>query len=145
MAGDTLSTNRFGVELGGVPVKSVKKISGMVVEQEVVETNQMTPTGQPMNSKQPGMTKGGQVTLTKGLDQDDALTKWIDQTYGKGDVEGARKNLTIEYKKPNGDTIRRVDLVNSWVSKWNPPDLDAGQSASAEETVTIEFERIEPK
>jgi phage tail-like protein len=140
--GDTLATHRFGVQLGGVTVESVKEISGLVVEQDVVETMQVSAQGQPMNKKQPGAHKGGEVTITRGMDPSTAFSEWIKKTLN-GDVDSARQNLTIEIMDPDGNTVRRMQLFDAWVSKWEGPNLSATQSSGAEEKATITFERIE--
>jgi phage tail-like protein len=141
--GDTLATHRFGVQLGGVTVESVKEITDLVVEQDVVENMQVSPQGKLINTKQPGAHKGGEVTITRGLDPSPAFTDWLNKTIGDGDVDSARENLTIEIMDPKGSTVRRMQLFNAWVSKWNGPSLNATQSAGAEEKATITFERIE--
>ncbi|MBQ0925447.1 MULTISPECIES: phage tail protein [Saccharopolyspora] len=141
--GDTLSTHRFGVQLGGVTVESVKEVSGLTVEQDVVETQQVTPTGELFTKKQPGGQKGGEVTITRGLDKSTEFTKWIQKTLLDGDVESARENLTIEIQDTKGESVRRMQLYDAWVSKWEGPGFSAGESSAATEQVTIVFERIE--
>ncbi|HEX6356350.1 phage tail protein [Actinophytocola sp.] len=141
--GDTLATHRFGVQLGGVTVESIKEVSGLTVEQDVVETQQVTDRGKPINKKQPGGHKGGEVTITRGMDKSPEFTDWINKTLLNGDVEDARQNLTIEVQDPKGDTVRRMQLFDAWVSKWEGPGLNATQSAGADEKATITFERIE--
>ncbi|GAB2683973.1 phage tail protein [Saccharopolyspora gloriosae] len=141
--GDSLSVHRFGVQLGGVTVESIKEISGLVVEQDVVETQQVTDTGKMMNKKQPGGHKGGEVTITRGMDKSSEFTEWIKKTINDGEVEDARENLTIEVMEPNGSTVRRIQLYDAWISKWEGPDLNAGESNAATEKATVTFERIE--
>ncbi|WP_243788785.1 phage tail protein [Saccharopolyspora gloriosae] len=141
--GDSLSVHRFGVQLGGVTVESIKEISGLVVEQDVVETQQVTDTGKMMNKKQPGGHKGGEVTITRGMDKSSEFTEWIKKTLNDGEVEDARENLTIEVMEPNGSTVRRIQLYDAWISKWEGPDLNAGESNAATEKATVTFERIE--
>ncbi|MFI0466245.1 MULTISPECIES: phage tail protein [Saccharopolyspora] len=141
--GDSLATHRFGVQLGGITVESVKEISGLTVEQDVIETQQVTPTGERINKKQPGGQKGGEVTITRGMDQSAEFTDWIKKTLLDGNVEVARENLTIEIQDSKGETVRRMQLFDAWVSKWEGPSLTAGESQAATEKATITFERIE--
>ena len=141
--GDTLATHRFGVQLGGVTVESIKDLSPVTVEQDVVETQQVTDRGKPINKKQPGGHKGGEVTITRGMDKSPEFTDWINKTLLNGNVEDARQNLTIEIQDPKGETVRRIQLFDAWVSKWEGPGLNATQSTGAEEKATITFERIE--
>jgi phage tail-like protein len=93
--------------------------------------------------KQPGGFKGGEVTLTRGLDQSTALSDWINETLNNGAVQAARQNLTIEIMDTQGNTVRRIQLMNAWASKWEGPALKAGDSTAATEQVTITFEDIQ--
>ena len=140
--GDALSTHLFGVQLGGYLVESIQEVSGMTVEEDVVETKQVTPDGKPLIRKQPGARKGGEVTITRGLDKSSQFTEWIKETLNKGAVEAARQNLTIEIKDTQGETVRRIQLMQGWASKWEGPSLKAGESTAATEKVTITFEEI---
>lgn len=93
--GDTLSTHIFQVELGGVSVESVQEVSGLTVELDTIEVAQVTPSGQYIIKKIPGARKGGEVTITRGMDKSTAFTQWIVETFEKGNVTAARKNISI--------------------------------------------------
>ncbi|WP_433260236.1 phage tail protein [Actinosynnema sp. CS-041913] len=140
--GDALSTHIFGVQLGGFMVESLQEVSGLTVEEDVVEVSQVTPTGKPILRKQPGAQKGGEVTLTRGLDISEEFTKWLKETLEKGAVAAARQNVTIEVKDSEQNTVRRMQLMNAWASKWEGPTLKAGESSAATEKVTLVFEEI---
>ncbi|MYQ97809.1 phage tail protein, partial [Streptomyces sp. SID6139] len=77
-----------------------------------------------------------------GLDKSSEFTKWIKETLNNGAVDTARQNLTIEIKDSKGETVRRIQLMQGWASRWEGPSLKAGESAAATETVTIVFEEI---
>ncbi|WP_030772630.1 phage tail protein [Streptomyces sp. NRRL F-2664] len=140
--GDALSTHIFGVQLGGYLVESIQEISGLTVEEEVVEVRQVSAEGKQIIRKQPGARQAGEVTITRGLDKSSEFTKWIKETLNNGAVDTARQNLTIEIKDSTGATVRRIQLMQGWASKWEGPSLKAGESAAATETVTIVFEEI---
>jgi phage tail-like protein len=140
--GDALATHLFGVQLGGYEVESIQEISGLTVEEDVVETLQVTPQGKPIVRKQPGARKGGEVTITRGLDKSSEFTSWIKETLNNGAVDTARQNITIEVKDSTGATIRRIQLMQGWASKWEGPSLKAGDSSAATEQVTVTFEEI---
>ncbi|KOV67610.1 phage tail protein [Streptomyces sp. MMG1121] len=140
--GDALSTHVFGVQLGGYMVESIQEISGFSVEEEVVEVKQVSSTGKQIIRKQPGARQAGEITITRGLDQSSEFTKWIKETLNDGAIDTARQNLTIEIMDTKGSTVRRIQLTNGWVSKWEGPSLKAGESSPATETVTIVFEEI---
>ncbi|WP_199442202.1 phage tail protein [Umezawaea beigongshangensis] len=140
--GDALSTHVFGVQLGGYLVESVQEISGLTVEEEVVEVRQVTSDGKQIIRKQPGARQSGEITIVRGLDKSSSFTDWIKETLNKGAVNAARQNLTIEIKDSESQTVRRIQLMQGWASKWEGPSLKAGESSAATETVTITFEEI---
>ncbi|APU16182.1 MULTISPECIES: phage tail protein [Actinoalloteichus] len=140
--GDSLSTHIFGLEMGGIQVESVQEVSGLSVEEDVVESNFVTTQGIQVIRKQPGARRSGEVVITRGLDKSDAFTKWIDLTLNEGQVDEARKELTIEIKDTKKETVRRINLFGCWASKWEGPSFKAGESAAATERVTIVFEEI---
>ncbi|MEU7467359.1 phage tail protein [Streptomyces sp. NPDC012403] len=140
--GDALSTHVFGVQLGGYLVESIQEISGFTVEEDVVEVKQVTSEGKQIIRKQPGARQAGEITITRGLDQSSEFTNWIKETLNNGAVNSARQNLTIEIKDTEGTTVRRIQLLQGWASKWEGPSLKAGESSPATESVTIVFEEI---
>ncbi|MFF4039500.1 MULTISPECIES: phage tail protein [unclassified Streptomyces] len=140
--GDALSTHVFGVQLGGYMVESIQEISGFTVEEDVVEVKQVTSEGKQIIRKQPGARQAGEITITRGLDQSSEFTKWIKETLNNGAVNSARQNLTIEIKDTEGNTVRRIQLMQGWASRWEGPSLKAGESSAATESVTIVFEEI---
>ena len=140
--GDALSTHIFGVQLGGYLVESVQEVSGLSVEEEVVEVKQVTSDGKQIIRKQPGARQAGEITIVRGIDQSSAFTDWIKETLNNGAVNTARQNLTIEIMDSTKETVRRIQLMQGWASKWEGPSLKAGESGAASETVTITFEEI---
>lgn len=140
--GDTLSTHIFQVELGGVAIESVQEISGLTMELDAIEVAQVTPAGHYLIKKLAGARKGGEVTITRGMDKSSAFTQWITQTFEHGRVDQARKNLSIIFVDSANTAQRRINLENAWVSKWEGPDLKAGDASPAVEKVTVVFETI---
>ncbi|MBQ0896690.1 phage tail protein [Micromonospora purpureochromogenes] len=140
--GDTLIVHKFQVELGGIQVESVQEVSGLTVELDAIEVNQVTPTGEYIIRKLPGARKGGEVTITRGLDKSSSFTEWIKQTFEKGAVTAARKNISVILVDPENSNQRRFDMKNAWVSKWEGPSLKAGEPSAATEKVTVVFEDI---
>lgn len=140
--GDTFATHRFQVELGKARVESVQEVSGLTVELDAIEVNQVTPTGEYIIRKLPGARKGGEVTITRGLDKSSAFTDWIKDTFEKGAIDAARQNISIIIVDAKNEATRRFDLTNAWVSKWEGPNLKAGEASPATEKVTVVFEEI---
>lgn len=140
--GDALSTHIFGVQLGGYLVESVQEVSGLSYDEGVVENKQTSANGQLLIRKQPGGMNAGEVTIVRGLDRSSAFTQWINQTIKNGAVNTARQNITIEIMDSTKAVVRRIHLMQGWVSKWEGPSLKAGDASGATETVTITYEEM---
>ena len=139
--GDTLAVHNFQVEMGGIQVESVQEVSGLTFELDAIEVKQVTPTGQTLIRKLPGARHAGEITFTRGLDDTTDLGKWIDNSI-KGQVDQIRKDISIIMTKADGSGSRRFDLMKCWVSKWEGPELKAGESSVATEKITITYEEI---
>ena len=57
----------FGLEFDGITIKSITEVSGLKIEQDVVELKQNGPDGKYDIKKLPGRPKAGECTLTRGL------------------------------------------------------------------------------
>ncbi|MEE1940287.1 phage tail protein [Streptomyces sp. TRM 70361] len=141
--GDTLATHKFKVQLGGVQVETVQEVSGLSMELDSIEVTQVTQQGQLLIRKLPGARKGGEVTITRGMDQASSFTEWIKKTFQDGDVDSAREQLSIIFTDSAGGQERTINLKNAWAQRWEGPGLKAGDAQPATERVTIVFEDIE--
>ncbi|GAA3037351.1 hypothetical protein GCM10020000_14040 [Streptomyces olivoverticillatus] len=142
LTGDTFSSSTFAVELGKFQVETVQDVSGLTLEQDVVEVRQVSATGELIVRKQPGARKTGEITITRGMDKSTAFTDWIKTTLVNADLDSARQNITIALKDAQKQTVRRIHLTNAWASRWEGPQLGAANSANATEQVTITYEDI---
>ncbi|MEO3754715.1 phage tail protein [Streptomyces sp. B6B3] len=141
--GDALATHTFKVQLGGIQVETVQEVSGLSMELDTIDVVQVTAQGQLLIRKLPGARKGGEVTITRGMDQASSFTEWIKQTFQQGDVDGARQQLSIIFTDSMSGGDRTINLKNAWAQKWEGPGLKAGDAQPATEKVTIVFEDIE--
>ena len=142
-SGDALATHTFKVQLGGIQVETVQEVSGLSMELDSIDVVQVTQQGQLLIRKLPGARKGGEVTITRGMDQASSFTEWIKQTFQQGDVDAARQQLSIIFTDATGGQDRTINLKNAWAQKWEGPGLKAGDAQPATEKVTIVFEDIE--
>ncbi|MDH6699525.1 phage tail protein [Streptomyces griseoviridis] len=142
LTGDTILNSRFTIELGKFQVETVQNVSGLSLEQDVVETRQVSPTGEMVVRKQPGSRRTGEITVTRGMDKSTAFTDWIKATLVDADLDAARQNITISLMDAKKQTVRRIHLSNAWASRWQGPSLGAAGSESASEEVTITYEDI---
>src|SRR3982751_1561806 len=91
---DSSVGHSFGLEFDGVVIKSISEVSGLKMEQDVVEYKHNGPDGKYQVKKLPGRPKPGDVTLTRGLTADNSFDKWVKASqFGK--MGEARKGGAI--------------------------------------------------
>lgn len=134
---------RFTVSLEGAENMCFQKVDGLGEEIEVTEYNEGC---RESTIKVPGRRKTTEVTLTRGIYTGGSNLEdiWTDFMAG-----GLRVPVTIRllsaYNSNDGqedgsNVARKWVLLNAWVSKWEGPSLDAGNTDVVVETLTIQYE-----
>ena len=133
----------FAIEVDGIQIKAITEVSGLKMEQDVVELKQNMADGKYSIKKLPGRWKAGEVTLTRPLTDDTSLEKWIkDSRFGKmGDV---RKNATVIIYDFEGSALKRYNLTNAWPKSLELGTLKAGDTNALTEKVVVTYETMEP-
>ena len=103
----------FALEIDGMQINQISEISGLKMEQDVIELKQQTPDGKYVIKKLPGRPKAGEVSLTRGLTKDTSFEKWVkDARFGK--MGNGRQNGVIIVFDHEGNVIKRYRLANCW-------------------------------
>jgi phage tail-like protein len=132
----------FGLEVDSVIIKQITEVSGLKMEQDVIEYKSNTADGKFMIIKQPGAPKAGEVTLTRGLTSDTSFEKWIkDSRFGK--MGDARKGGAIIVFDFEGNALKRYRLTNAWAKSLEISSLKAGDTSVLTEKLVLTFEMIE--
>ncbi len=132
----------FGLEFDGVQIKSITEVSGLKMEQDVIELKENGPDGKYVIKKLPGRWKSGEVTLTRGLTEDNSFEKWIkDCRFGK--MGDARKGGAIIFYDFEGNAFKRVKLMNAWAKSLEYGTLKAGDTSVLTEKLVLTYERLE--
>jgi phage tail-like protein len=139
--GDSAVALNFAIQIDGVQVEYLSSISGLSNKQDVIQHVQNTQQGKPVVRKMPGISQGGEVTVTRGKTQSKAFTQWIDSSL-KGDMGSARKNVSIIVQDYQGTEVTRFNLVDAWCCETSYSDMTAGQAQVYEEKVTITYEDL---
>lgn len=139
--GDSAVALNFAIQIDGVQVEYLSSISGLSNKQDVISHVQNTQQGKPVVRKMPGISQGGEVTVTRGKTQSKAFTQWIDTSL-KGDMGSARKNVSIIVQDYQGTEVTRFNLVDAWCCETSYSDMTAGQAQVYEEKVTITYEDL---
>ncbi|WP_433262994.1 phage tail protein [Actinosynnema sp. CS-041913] len=139
---DTSVGHSFGLEVDGVAIKQISEVSGLKMEQDVIELKQNTNDGKYMIKKLPGRPKAGEVTLTRGLTSDNSFEKWVkDSHFGK--MVNARKGGAIIVYDYEGQPIKRYKLTNAWPKSLEIGTLKAGDTSVLTEKLVITYEQLE--
>ena len=72
---DSSVGHSFGLEIDGVQIKPITEVSGLKMEQDVIELKQNGPDGKYVIKKLPGRRKAGEVTLTRGAHRRPAASR----------------------------------------------------------------------
>jgi phage tail-like protein len=132
----------FGLEFDGVMIKSITEVSGLKMEQDVIELKQNGADGKYSIKKLPGRWKAGEVTLTRGLTADAAFHKWVeDSQLGKmGSVRKGGAIIVFDYE---GAPVKRYKLTNAWPKSLEVGTLKAGDTSVLTEKLVLTYERLE--
>jgi len=139
---DSSVGHSFGLEFDGITIKSITEVSGLKMEQDVVELKQNGPDGKYVIKKLPGRWKAAEVTLTRGLTGDQSFEKWVkDSQFGK--MADARKGGAIIVFDYEGQAIKRYKLTNAWPKSLEIGSLKAGDTSVLTEKIVLTYEMME--
>jgi phage tail-like protein len=139
---DSSVGHSFGLEIDGIQIKSITEVSGLKMEQDVIELKENGPDGKYVIKKLPGRWKAGEVTLTRGLTGDTSFEQWIkDSQFGK--MSDSRKGGAIVVYDYEGNALKRYTLTNAWPKSLEISSLKAGDTSVLTEKLVITYERME--
>ena len=133
----------FGFEFDGVVIKQIQEVSGLKMENDVIELKHNTNDGKYVNKKLPGRPKAGEVTLTRGLTDDKSFQDWMKSSLF-GDMAKARKGGSVIVYDYVGTEIKRYKLAACWPKSLEIGTLKAGDTSVLTEKLSITHEGCEP-
>ena len=139
---DTAVGHSFGLEFDGVVIKQISEVSGLKMEQDVIELKQNTNDGKYVIKKLPGRPKAGEITLTRGLTDDRSFQDWVKKSQF-GQMPDSRKGGAVVVYDFQGSPIKRYKLTNAWPKTLEIGALKAGDTSVLTEKLTITYEQIE--
>lgn len=139
---DSSVGHSFGLEFDGITIKSITEVTGLKMEQDVIELKENGPDGKYVIKKLPGRWKAAEITLTRGLTADQSFEKWIkDSQFGKmGDARKGGAIIVFDYE---GSAIKRYKLTNAWPKSLEIGSLKAGDTSVLTEKLVLTAERLE--
>jgi phage tail-like protein len=140
--GDKGVGHSFGLEFDGITIKAINEVTGLKIEQDVVELKENTPDGKYQIRKLPGRPKAPDITLTRGLSEDQSFEKWIkDSHFGK--MVDVRKGGAIIVFDFEGKPVKRYKLTNAWPKSLEIGSLKAGDTSVLTEKLVLTCEAID--
>jgi len=140
---DSSVGHSFGLEFDGITIKEISEISGLKMEQDVIEYKHNTPDGKFLVKKLPGRPKPGEVTVTRGLTKNNSFDEWVKNSQF-GNMAKARKGGSIIVFDFEGKEIKRYKLRNMWPKGLELSGLKAGDTSVLTEKLTITYEEMTP-
>ena len=132
----------FGLELDGLEIPGISEVSGLKMEQDVVELKENGPDGKVSVRKLPGRWKAPDITLTRALTTDGAFESWVKQAQsGKG---VASKNGSISVFDFQGALVKKYLFTNAWPKSLEISALQADGPSVVTERLVLVCERLEP-
>jgi len=139
---DSAVGHSFGLEFDHITIKSITEVSGLKIEQDVIDHPHNTADGKFLFKRLPGRPKAGEVKLTRGLTDDKNFSDWVkDSQFGK--MSNVRSGGSVIIYDFEGKEIKRYHLVNAWPKSLEIGSLKAGGTALLTEILTVTYERIE--
>ena len=142
---DPYKNFKFRVKWDGREVAGITRVSGLRRRTDVIEHRE---GGDPSTSrKSPGRTTYEPITLERGVTHDTAFEDWANKVWRIGSagnevsLKDFRKDITIELYNEAGQLVIAYRVYRCWVSEFQAlPDLDAGISSVAIQSITLENE-----
>ena len=119
-------------------VESIQEISGLTVEEDVVEVCQVTADRQADHPQAARRAAGRRGHDHPGPRQEQRSSpSGSRRPWRTGPSTPLGRTSPSRSRTPRATTVRRIQLMQGWASKWEGPSLKAGESSAATETVTL--------
>ncbi len=138
-ATDPYASFNFLLEIDGIQTAGFSEVTGLNAESNVVEYREGADKTNTMR-KLPGLDKYGNVTLKHGLTKDRVLFDWH-KAVMDGDIV-RKPAMSIVLLNEKREEAVRWNLLEAWPMKWTGPDLKAGASEIAIESLEIAHEGV---
>ena len=130
---------RFSVQIDGLPGATFTECTLPALEVEIQEQKE---GGYNVGSHPlPGRVRRGTLTLKRGVATGSDLMAWYNQVI-QGQLMAARKQVSVTLLDDAGEPVIRWDFHMAFPTKWSGPELSAGSSAIAIESLELAYEMV---
>jgi phage tail-like protein len=141
--GDVSVGHSFGLELDGVDITGIAEVSGLKMEQDVIELKQTGADGEAVIRKLPGRWKAGEITLTRGLTSDSGFATWVKQSRD-GKAAGSGTGAITVFDR-EGAPVRRLVFANPWPRSLEILPVTIGGTVTLGERLVLVCEELTPE
>jgi phage tail-like protein len=140
-AKDPFKNFLFLVEIDGITQGGFSEVTGFDSTTDAIDYR----TGDETQGfqKLPGITKYGDVTLKWGMTDSTDLWEWRQRIIDGEPIDSNRKTVFIIPIDSQGNELGRIQCLNAWPSKLNPPDFNAKGNDVAVMELTLTHEGTE--
>ena len=135
---DPYKNFKFKVEIDGIEVPDLLRVSGLKCTVEVIEWRSASEPN--LVRLLPGATRCGPLTLERGFTGDSYFYDWYAAVRDGSDER--RSGSVIAFDQA-GQEVCRWKFYQAFPVKWEGPALDASKNELAIETLEIAVERID--
>ena len=129
----------FLVEVDGVEIGRFMEVSGLEVEIGVESIEEGGQNG--FSHKLPGRMSWPNLTLKRGITQNDSLLKWLNKSSGDGFAGAGNKlsrtSAAVTLISASGKRLRAWNFDGAFPVKWKGPSFAASSSEMAVEELEI--------
>jgi len=134
---------KFRVSIDGIHRAGFREVSGLDASTDPIdyrEGDDKTLT----THKLPGLKKFSNITLKRGITDDQDLWNWRKQVMD-GKIKDCRKHGSIILMDDEGNDVAQWDFVDAWPTKWTGPTFNATANEVAIDTLELVHEGLERK
>ncbi len=125
---DPLVGFHYAIEIQGVVTGYFTECGGLGSEHEIIEHKVVDEKGHEVVQKIPGRMKWQDITLKRGITDNQDIWKWRKQVED-GDMEKARHNGSIVMFDQAFQEVARWDMERAWPVKVTGPQLQSDSNA----------------
>jgi len=137
---DPYGSHYFALEINGQEIAHFLECSGLKTTATVFEIEEGGMNG--MTHKRPGQSKWDNIVLRYATNASQTLLEWRDQFLQDQFASRPTNSGAIILYDNYGNEIRRYSFTNCWPVSWEGPQLNAGSSELAVETLEIAHEGL---
>lgn len=129
---DPYRSFKFEVEIDGFVRAGFSKVSGLSRTTEEATYREGGENETP--HKLPGQTAFADITLSRGVSDDEDFQNWCDMIYDVDQVEGEqggelfRRTVVVYLKNKAGERVIKWRILRAWPKEFNTEDLDASSN-----------------